>query len=391
MTPKSIGILISGGVVVLLFAWVVATQGPLAPAKATVGKMQSGNLTSAVFGIGTLEAKRNYNLAPTMTGRIKTVLVDQGDSVVAGQVLAEMEPVDLDEKVNGARHAAEKAAYAILIAEAQLTEASSRLKLSSASFARYEDLSKRGFISPEMLEAKRHENDAAVAAVRASSATLAAARQDSARVHADAAGVKKLREQTQLTSPVDGVVVARLFEPGATVAAGQVVLQIIDPASLWVRTRIDQKQAGMIGTGQQAEIILRSSPQSRLAGVVERVDMISDAVTEERIVNVAFLSVQPAGNIGEAAEVTISLPDVKGASFIPSAAVKRVEKRDGVWLLQDGKVQFRAVRTGVSTLDGRTQIFEGIGKDDEFVVYSQQPLQDGLKVKVVPEIVRSNP
>jgi multidrug efflux pump subunit AcrA (membrane-fusion protein) len=119
--------------------------------------------------------------------------------------------------------------------------------------------------------------------------------------------------------------------------------------------------------------------------------MISDAVTEERIVNVAFLAIQSVGNIGEAAEVTISLPDVKGANFIPSAAIKRVAQHDGVWLLQDGKVQFRVVKTGVSTLDGRTQILDGIGNDDEFVVYSQQPLREELKVKVVPEIIRSNP
>lgn len=391
MTKKSIGILISGGIVVLLLAWVVATQGPLAPAKVTVGKLQTGNLVSTVFGIGTLEAKRNYNLAPTMTGRIKTVLVDQGEQVVAGQVLAEMEPVDLDEKLTGARHVAEKAANGILIAEAQLAEANSRSKLSAASLARYEGLSKRGFVSSEMIEAKRHEYDAAAAAVRASIASLAAARQDSARAHADAAGIARLREQTQLISPIDGVVVARFFEPGATVAAGQTVLQIIDPASLWVRTRIDQMQAGMLAAGQQAEIILRSNSPSPVAGVVERVDMISDAVTEERIVNVAFLAIQSVGNIGEAAEVTISLPDVKGANFIPSAAIKRVAQHDGVWLLQDGKVRFRVVKIGTSTLDGRTQILDGIGNDDEFVVYSQQPLREELKVKVVPEIIRSNP
>ncbi len=49
MTKKSIGILISGGIVVLHLAWVVATQGPLAPAKVTVGKLQTGNLVSTVL------------------------------------------------------------------------------------------------------------------------------------------------------------------------------------------------------------------------------------------------------------------------------------------------------------------------------------------------------
>lgn len=91
----------SGGT--LIFVWVVMTQGPLAPVKVTVDKVRAGNISSGVFGVGTLRARYNYNLAPTVTGRVKSVLVDQGDKVVAGQVLAEMDPVDLGEKLVGSQ------------------------------------------------------------------------------------------------------------------------------------------------------------------------------------------------------------------------------------------------------------------------------------------------
>lgn len=391
MSKKILVMLASGLAMAALLIWVVMTQGPLASVKVTTGKVQRGDLSNQVFGVGTLEARYSYNLAPIMTGRLKTILVDQGDRVEAGQVLAEMDPVDLDEKFSGAQRAAQRVASAILAAEAQVAEARSRSTLTSATFARYEDLSKRGFVSQEMLEAKRHELNAALAAANAASAALTAARQDSARAHADVAGIAKLKDQTKLVSPVDGVVVSRLFEPGTTVVAGQAVLQLVDPASIWVKTRIDQKQAGMIDAGQAAQIVLRSRPQSELVGRVARVDMISDAVTEERIANVLFQDGQPTGNIGEAAEVTISLPTIEGARFIPSAAIKRIGQHEGVWLLQDGSVQFRPVRIGMTTLDGRTQILDGISDTDEFVVYSQQPLQPNLKVRVVQELVRSTP
>lgn len=391
MSKKILVMLASGLAMVALLIWVITTQGPLASAKVTTGKVQKGSLSNQVFGVGMLEARYSYNLAPIMTGRLKAILVDQGDWVEAGQVLAEMDPVDLDERFSGAQRAAQRAASAILVAEAQVAEARSRSALTATTFARYEDLSKRGFVSQEMLEAKRHEMNAAVAAVNAASAALTAARQDSARAHADVAGIAKLKDQTRLVSPVDGVVAVRMFEPGTTVVAGQAVLQLVDPASIWVKTRIDQKQAGMINAGQAAQIVLRSRPQSVLAGRVERVDMISDAVTEERIANVVFQDGRSLGNIGEVAEVTISLPAIEGARFIPSAAIKRIGLHDGVWLLQDGSVQFRAVRIGMATLDGRTQILDGINDEDEFVVYSQQPLQPNLKVRIVQELVRSNP
>ena len=67
-------------------------------------------------------------------------------------------------------------------------------------------------------------------------------------------------------SPVDGVVSARLVEPGTTVVAGQAVLQVIDPATLWIKARIDQGQAGGVRVGQPAEIVLRSDPKRAYRG-----------------------------------------------------------------------------------------------------------------------------
>lgn len=371
-----------------IFAWVVMTQGPLAPAKVTVERIQIGNLSSGVFGVGTLKARHSYNLAPTVTGRIKNVLVDHGDQVVAGQVLAEMDPVDLDEKLAGSQRIIEKAANSILASEAQLSEAQSRQNTLFATFTRYQELRARGFISQEMFDTKQHEKNAATAALSAATANLAAAREEHAKAQADMRGVGKLQAQTKLFSPVNGVIVARLAEPGSTIASGQVVLQVIDPASLWVETRIAQKQAGQVRVGQEAEIVLRSQPQSPVMGKVERVDMISDTVTEERIVNVSFASHRAEASIGEYAEVTIKLPDLSNARTIPSAAVKRIGKRDGVWVLQNNGVQFRPVKLGAATMDGRTQILDGLGDGDTVIVHSQQPLRPGLDVKVVREIVR---
>ena len=370
----------------IVFLWAVLTLGPLAPVKVTVEKVQLGNLSNSVFGIGTLQARSRYNLAPTMTSRVRSVLVDQGDSVIAGQVLAEMDPVDLDEKLEGSQRVVAKTANAILVAEAQMSEAESRIKTISATLTRYENLRTRGFVSQEMLDAKLHEKNAAASALMAASANLATAREEHVRAQADMRGIGKARAQTRLISPIDGMVVARYVEPGSTLVGGQIALQVIDPKSLWVETRIAQQQAGQVRVGQVAEIVLRSQPQTLVPGKVARVEMVSDAVTEERIVNVS-ISI-PNASLGEYAEVTLKLPELENTTSIPTAAVKRVDKQTGVWVLQDGRVEFKPVRTGLATMDGHTQILEGLGHDDMVIVYSQQPLRAGLKVKVVSELVR---
>jgi len=59
-----------------------------------------------------------------------------------------------------------------------------------------------------------------------------------------------------------------------------------------------------------------------------------------------------------------------------------------VWILVDKELQFRAVKVGMTTLEGRTQILEGLENNDDVVVYSQQPLRAGLNVKVVSGLVK---
>jgi len=386
MTGRKIKMLVIGAAVLGAFAWVILTQGPLAPVKVTVEKIQVGTLANGVFGIGTVRARHGFNLAPTMTSRVKRVLVDQGDTVVAGQVLAEMDPVDLDEKFTGSERVVQKTANAILAAEAQTNEAESRLKTITATLVRYEELRGRGFVSQEMYDTKLHEKNAAVSALAAASANLATAREEHARAQADMRGIGKARAQTRLISPANGVVVARLAEPGSTVVGGQVVLQVVDPKSLWIETRVAQHQAGQVRVGQEAEVVLRSRPHAPLAGKVARVDMVSDAVTEERIVNVAVAAVD--ASIGEYAEVTFKLPQLNDTRSVPTAAVKRIDRQTGVWVLQDGQVVFKPVKVGVTTMEGRTQILDGLGNDESVIVYSQQPLRAGIKVRVVSELVR---
>jgi len=388
MTKLKIRLIALGLLVAGVFGWVVTTQGPLASVKVTLDKASSGTLSNGVFGVGVLEARRSYNLAPTLTSRVGRIYVDQGDRVHKGQLLAEMDAVDLNDRVTSSEQAAERSQYGIRVAEAQLAEAQSRVHTSSATHARFADLRAGGYVSQEMLDAKLHEKNAALSAVASATAALSSARLDQLRTHADASGVGKLRAQTRLLSPVDGIVTARLAEPGVTVVAGQSIIQVIDPGSIWVKTRIDQKQVGLVRVGQPAEIVLRSQPQTVLPGSVKRVEQIGDAITEERIVNVVFTAQDVAAMVGELAEVTIKLPQLEHSLSIPAAALKQLDKQEGVWAMQGGKVQFKPVKVGLSTLEGRTQILSGLAEGDEVIVYSQQELHAGMKVKVVDAIVK---
>ena len=377
-----IGLLIFG-----TFGWVVATQGPLAPIKITVAKPVTGTLGTSVFGIGTVVAQRSYVLGPTTPGRIAEVLVDVGDRVQAGQLLAQMEAVDLDQRVESARLAAERAEHAVRAAQASLTESKSRHKLAQADLLRYEQMRKDGHVSEQDILNKRYEVDATRAAVDASFANLQAAHHDRERALSDADGVRELREQLRLSSPVDGIVTARHAEPGTTMVAGQSIIEVIDPTSLWVSARIDQRQAGSIRVDQRAEVVLRSAPNSPQPAKVARIDWVSDPVTEERSINLRFSQIPINVPVGELVEVTIWTEEIESARWIPTAARRRVEQQEGVWVLNDENITFRPVQFGVTTLDGRVQIIDGLLQSEQVVVHSQQALAVGTNIRVVSSLI----
>ena len=384
--------LVAAGIgVAALLGWLVTSQGPLAPAKVTVSKVERGTLVASTFGIGTVEARRGYAIGPTVASRVLRVLVDQGEPVKAGQLVAELDPVDLLERVTSGELAVERAASTIRAAQAQLAEAESRAGTAASNARRHAELRAQGFVSQEAADAKAHEANAAKAGVDAAQAQLAAARRDHERAQSDVAGTGKLRAQARLVSPVDGVVSARLVEPGTTVVAGQAIVQVIDPATLWVRARIDQAQSGGVRVGQAAGIVMRSDAKRVHRGEVQRVDLVSDAVTEERIVNVGFAARPEAISVGDLVEVTIRIAELADVRSVPTAAVKRVDRQDGVWRASEGRVTFRPVKVGTTTLDGRSQILEGLDDGDEVVVHSEQALKPEAKVKFVTAIVRPAP
>lgn len=378
--------LVLGGIAITFlgaFGLIVATQGPLAPVKVTLAQATETKLERSLFGIATVDARRSHAIGPTLAGRVARVLVDQGDVVKAGQLLAEMEPVDLDARLAAGTASAAAAAQRVQSAAAALTEATSRAQLAKNSADRFADLRRKNFVSQEAADAKSHEAAAALAARSSAAAALAAAKDDARRAQSEVVGARQNRANLRLVSPVDGIVTARLAEPGSTVVAGQAVVQVIDPASLWLRVRIDQGRSSGLAVGLPAEITLRSRPGEKFAGRVERVDWVGDAVTEERIANVVFDRVPTGIAIGELAEVSLRLPAIEKALAIPAAALQRQGSQSGVWRPAEGKVQFAPITAGAISADGRVEVRHGLAAGDAVIVHSARALAEGSRIKAV--------
>lgn len=355
-----------------LFVWVALRSGPLAPVPVTVATVENRSITPALFGIGTVESRYTYRVGPTIAGRLKRLDVQVGDHVKAGQVLGEMDPVDFDDRLR-AQDAAQKRA------EAQLREAQARLAYAQTQARRYEQLLTARSTSEEILTAKQHE-------LRIAEAALSGVREEVSRVGAEREALLAQRRNLRLIAPFAGLVAARRADPGTTIVAGQAVVDLIDPNSLWVNVRFDQSQAHGLAPNLPARIVLRSRGTT-LAGRVLRIEPLADAVTEEISAKVVFDQLpDPLPPLGELAEVTGVLQPLPAAPVIPNAALQRVNGTLGVWKLSNGDLSFSAITPGRYDLDGQMQIRDGLKAGERVIVHTAKALSAHSRIQIVERL-----
>lgn len=375
-----------------LFLFVALRSGPLAPVPVTMLRVERIELSPALSGIGLVEARFVHKIGSTSAGRLKSVLVQPGARVKAGQLLGEVDAVDFEDRLRAQDAAIKGAEAGILKQQALVREAEARAGFATAQSKRYGELGKSRMVSAESVESKRQEQRMAAESVSAARAGYEAAKQDLARLRAERIGQKQLRDSLLLIAPVDGIVVRREADPGTTVVAGQSVLEVVDPAMLWVNVRFDQNRAQGLRAGLPARIALRSQPDVMLAGSVVRVESYADAVTEELLAKVSFTPIPtrlPA--IGEMAEISLALEKLPAAPVIPNGAVRRVDGVLGVWILDGGDLNFTPVRLGAVDLQGRVQVLEGLRGGETIVLYSSKSLTANSRIDVVDEIPGARP
>ena len=190
------------GLFLAAFYWLLTNRGPLAPVGVRAGSVIRADISPSVFGIGTVDARLAYAVGPVAPGRVLRVLVDQGAVVKAGQLLAEMDPVDMDLRVQAAKSAGARSRQSVRVAEAQVEEARSRAKLAKTNQNRDRALYQKGVISEQALDSSNNEAERAESALAAARANVALAKQEVGRTRAESRGISSVRDSLRIVSPV---------------------------------------------------------------------------------------------------------------------------------------------------------------------------------------------
>jgi RND family efflux transporter MFP subunit len=214
--------------------------------------------------------------------------------------------------------------------------------------------------------------------VRAAEAAVAAAEKNAA---SSDAGVRLQRANLQytiVTGPVDGYVVTRDLEEGATVVPGLSIFTVAAQSSpIWASANIDERELDGLKVGQPATIALRSAPNRKIPGVVARVAKEADPVTEEVVVDVAFVHQPPDLKLNETAEVYILKAEKSGAQVLPRTAVVDGKQGPLVWVVVNSRLQSRSISLGLRDKRGLVEVTNGLSDSDQVLV---QPAAAGISL-----------
>lgn len=276
-----------------------------------------GDLTVTVTATGSLEPINKVDVGVEVSGTIEKILVDFNDLVKAGQVLAELDTSKLRAQVLQAKAAVDSARAKVLRAQADIRLAGSKL----AQLKKARELTGGKVPSQQEIDA----GEAALAVARADEASAKAEIQ---RAEADLAFNETNLSKAIIRSPIKGIVLSRLVEPGQTVAASlqtPVMFTIAeDLARMELHVDVDEADFGKVKRGQNAAFTVDAYPDRSYQGKVTEVRFspktVQGVVTYETLLAVENPDLTLIPGMTATAEIVVK--EVKGALLIPNAALR---------------------------------------------------------------------
>ncbi|WP_373875298.1 efflux RND transporter periplasmic adaptor subunit [Methylobacterium trifolii] len=361
----------------------VPDAAAIAPAVTVVGAERREIVERAIV-TGTLVPRDEILVSPEIEGyRITELLVEEGDRVAKGQVLARLslEMIATQEASNVA--AVARAEAAIVQARSQIVQAEAAQTEARLSLERAQSLIKTGNATAAVLEQRISAAQGADGKLAASRGGLQSAEADLATAKAAGTEIALRRARTDIRAPESGIVNRRTARVGATATAvGEPLFRLIARGEIELEGEVPETWLPRLKLGDAASLDLEDG--RRLAGKVRRVYPEVDRATRLGKVRVT-LHDDPALRIGAFARGTVEVARRAGVAVPVSSLLFTADGRAGVLVVKDGRVEARVVKPGLSA-EGFSEVRSGLSEGESVVARAGSFLRDGDRVRpVAPE------
>lgn len=228
--------------------------------QALIGKLTGNKLPAGIFTTnGRIEAEQVL-VAAKLAGRVLAVLVEEGQTVETGQVVARMDTSELEAQFAGAEAQVRRAEKAIAEAEAAIAQRESERTLAEQEHERASKLKESGYGTVQSLDLRQSQLNVALAALRAAEASLDEAHAAADAARAEVARVQSLIDDSTLKAPRRGRVEYKLVQSGEVVAAGAPIVTLLDLSDVYMTVFVPARVAGRLAMGDEARIVLDPAP-----------------------------------------------------------------------------------------------------------------------------------
>lgn len=303
---------------------------------------------------GNLDPVWQAKIASKIAGRIQSVLVNEGDYVEAGTVLAALDSSEIDATVNAAR--------------GSVYDAKANLEQAATTLARYQRLLEKGAISQQEVDNASFARDMAAGKLESAQGTYENA--------------YSRMEGTRVITPHAGYVVKRYYQEGYYAKDTDALFNVADISTLLVKINIPEGQIGAVALGSVAEIEVPAMPGKKFQGKVTKIAAVADAPGRTFASEVSIPNSEGLLRGGVYANVYIKSNDKPNALVVPQSAIVMREDQRTVFVLdQDNFVKRKVLTTGYIG-NGLVEVLGGLEENERIIIGGQNKIREGSKVKI---------
>ena len=299
-----------------------------------------GDIYAVYSGTAPIEAFAEADVIAKVAGEVREILVEEGDDVVKGQVLARLDGERL---------------------RLELNESEAKLRKLQRDFERNTELARKGLISQGDFEKIKYEMEALEASYNLAKLEL---------------------DYTQIRAPIDGVVSERFVKLGSTIRVDSPVFRVTSFDPLVAYMHVPERQFRNIAVGQKAAIAIDALDGPPIMADVTRVSPVVDPATGTFKITIEIYDEQRRIKPGMFGRIRVIYDQHRNALQVPRSAIVEELGETSVFVVEDGIAVQKTVETGFSD-KGKVEILAGLAGDERVVTVGQVGLKPDAKVTII--------
>jgi RND family efflux transporter MFP subunit len=335
-----------------------------------VAEARQGQVREEIQITGALRPKEQVDVTAKVTGRVENIRLNIGDKVQRGDLLAEMEDLEVQQQVRRATASQE-------VVRATLQQRRAELANAQADLDRSRQLMEGGLIPRQEYESKQ-------TSFRVVQAQMQLTQAQGEQAQAELNELRIRLEQMKIVSPIDGVIAERFVDIGAVISPATPLVRVVNLSTLITRANVPEREVSKLRIGNRAQVVVDAFGDTMYDGKVSRISPVMDAATRTALVEVEIPNRDGNLRAEMFARVTLDLATLRPAVLIPRESLIYRGQQAGVYLLSGRRPVFREIEPGINQ-GNDVEVLANLAAGTQIISRGAAMVNEGVTIEIAGE------